>query len=719
MASQLQGTTGTTMNGSNDSSMSGNPFQGSVALTNNATTAGTMHKTISGSIGTMGLTKSGLANYNANHYHQHNSHNMLHGQHANGYGATSTSTGVEEQQQSTNCLGGPNPNNRTATASAMLTGGPSAAPQSVSAMAIGMLNNAGQHQHLSSQMHMPSSTNENTYASQDKIMMHQQQDGSKLPNGNGSPTQRIEQHLVAQDRGASAQQIMQEKWYEVKRRNYQNDPGPGVPAEPHMFIDPTKPRKQFEDYYYDTKQDFIDYPKTFDYIIKHYSKRINSYGIDEKLLNDVIVQLMKPLETDRPFEAFNLVWHFLKWLRQMQVEIKTKLFTLIIRSFEKCHEPAKYHWAMLDIYKRLPARNSHATAAMIKAHGVAQDVGQCVEYLKQYKMLPKHDSNKRFNFVVYQAALDASILHLRNKHRRLEAMARRFIYEEYVSQCDEPMSRRKIDPTRNPRQTHPHLSTPMQHNCSYNKIAAQQQASYGDSQQCNSGTEDAAHGAGHVQGAATGRASAVVVPVHHYPWQEQSEVDPTTMVVSEQHDARVQAEDPTKNSNSTTDTSDLGAGEQHHVLGSTSCERTGTSSTYDTVNAQGVDVGPCSSTTRRTLQQQLKFVRDQIRKADANRKGADATANRLRDECEEMLDTMAETNAEIKRLKDKLAELEDKKKKDNKTFCDLNMEMQDQEKTGRRIMEKMNNYKFEEQELMRKIDILGENHQLVFKTAGG
>ncbi len=58
--------------------------------------------------------------------------------------------------------------------------------------------------------------------------------------------------------------------------------------------------------------------------------------------------------------------------------------------------------------------SSHATAAMIKAHGVAQDVGQCVEYLKQYKMLPKHDSNKRFNFVVYQAALDASILHLRN-----------------------------------------------------------------------------------------------------------------------------------------------------------------------------------------------------------------------------------------------------------------------------------------------------------------
>ncbi len=257
----------------------------------------------------------------------------------------------------------------------------------------------------------------------------------------------------------------------------------------------------------------------------------------------------------------------------------------------------------------------------------------------------------------------------------------------------------------------------MQHNSSYNNIAAQQ-GSYGDSQQCNSGTDDAAHGAGHVQ-RVTGRASAVVVPVHHYPWQEQSEVDPSTMVVSEQHDARVQAEDPTKNSNSTTDTSDLGAGEQHHVLGSTSCEITATSSTYNTVNAQGVDVGPCSSTTRRTLQQQLTFVRDQIRKADANRKGADATANRLRDECEEMLDTMAETNAEIKRLKDKLAELGDKKKKDNKTFCDLNMEMQDQEKTGRRIMEKMNNYKFEEQELMRKMDILGENHQLVFKTAGG
>ncbi|CAD7940792.1 unnamed protein product [Amoebophrya sp. A120] len=248
---------------------------------------------------------------------------------------------------------------------------------------------------------------------------------------------------------------------------------------------------------------------------------------------------------------------------------------------------------------------------------------------------------------------------------------------------------------------HPRSMT-MQHNSSYNNIAAQQ-ASYGDSQQCNSGTDDAAHCVGHVQ-RATGRASAVVVPVHRYPWQEQSEVDPSTMVASEQHDARVRAEDPTKNSNSTTDTSDLGAGEQHHVVG---YEITTTSSTCNTANAQ--NVGTCS----RTLGQQLTFVRDQIRKADANRKGADATANRLRDQCEEMLDTMSETNAEIRRLKDKLAELEDKKKKDNKTFCDLNMEMQDQEKTGTRIMEKMNNYKFEEQELMRKIDILGEDHQLV------
>ncbi len=246
-SSQLPGATGTTMNGNNDSSMSGNPFHGSVGLTNNATTAGTMnygnlHDTTSGSIGTMGLTKSGLANYNANHYHQHNSHNMLHGQHTNGYGSTSTSAGLEKQQ--INHLGGPNSNNRsTTTANAMLTGGPSVASQSASAMAIGMLNNAGQHQHLSSQMHMPSSTNNNNFASKDSMTMQQQQQGgSKLPNGNGSPTQRMEQQLAAQDRGASAQQLVQEKWYEVKWRNYQNDPG--VPAEPHMFIDPNKPRKQ-------------------------------------------------------------------------------------------------------------------------------------------------------------------------------------------------------------------------------------------------------------------------------------------------------------------------------------------------------------------------------------------------------------------------------------------------------------------------------------------
>jgi len=88
---------------------------------------------------------------------------------------------------------------------------------------------------------------------------------------------------------------------------------------------------------------------------------------------------MKPLETSRPFEAFNLVWQYLKWLRTNGVEIKTKLFTLIIRSFERCCEPMKYVSTMLDIYKRLPARNSHATAAMIKAHGVARDAHQCLE----------------------------------------------------------------------------------------------------------------------------------------------------------------------------------------------------------------------------------------------------------------------------------------------------------------------------------------------------
>eukprot|EP00392_Amoebophrya_sp_AT5.2_P006419 g6431.t1 len=231
---------------------------------------------------------------------------------------------------------------------------------------------------------------------------------------------------------------------------------PGVPTHPEYYLDGHKPRKQFKDYYYDSAG-FIEYQKTFEWIISHYERRIQYYGTDEKLLNDIIVQLMKPLETDRPFEAFSLVWHFLKWLHYNQIEIKTKLFTLIIRSFEKTSEPQKYVAAMLDIYKRLPARNSHATAAMIKAHGVAQDVGQCLEYLKQYKLLPKHDSNKKFSFVVYQAALDASILHLQNKHRRLEAMARMFIYEEGVTQCDEPLTRRKIDPLRNPRESHPHL----------------------------------------------------------------------------------------------------------------------------------------------------------------------------------------------------------------------------------------------------------------------
>lgn len=32
-----------------------------------------------------------------------------------------------------------------------------------------------------------------------------------------------------------------------------------------------------------------------------------------------------------------------------------------------------------------------------------------------------------------------------------------FIYEEGVTQCDEPLTRRKIDPLRNPRESHPHL----------------------------------------------------------------------------------------------------------------------------------------------------------------------------------------------------------------------------------------------------------------------
>jgi len=82
-----------------------------------------------------------------------------------------------------------------------------------------------------------------------------------------------------------------------------------------------------------------------------------------------------------------------------------------------------------------------------------------LRYLKQYKKLPKHDSNERFNFVVYQAALDASVLYLKDPvlSKRLEATVRWYIHTEGVSQCDEPHTRMKIDATKNPKITHADL----------------------------------------------------------------------------------------------------------------------------------------------------------------------------------------------------------------------------------------------------------------------
>jgi len=255
-------------------------------------------------------------------------------------------------------------------------------------------------------------------------------------------------------------------------------PDPGAPADLEAHIDPNKSRKVFKDFIYESETGLINYQASFKAVLRRFTNGSTTgptgESLDDKTLTDIIVQLMRPLETDRPFEAFNLVWQYLKWLRESNIEIKTKLFTLIIRSFERCHDPQRYAPTMLDIYKRLPARNSHATAAMIKAHGVAKDAAQCLEYLRQYRRLPKHDSNERFNFVVYQAALDASILYLKNGNtalnRRLEATARWYIHLEAVCQCDEPLTRKKINPRTNPKVSHPELYLGLQNNTSMNNI---------------------------------------------------------------------------------------------------------------------------------------------------------------------------------------------------------------------------------------------------------
>ena len=90
------------------------------------------------------------------------------------------------------------------------------------------------------------------------------------------------------------------------------------------------------------------------------------------------------------------------------------MFTLLVRTFEHSMEGKGEKLAKPRIndiwmlYKHMPHRNTHVTSAMIKAWGKCQSYTNVEKYMQEYRSLAKTETNGKFGFLVYQAALDAA-----------------------------------------------------------------------------------------------------------------------------------------------------------------------------------------------------------------------------------------------------------------------------------------------------------------------
>jgi len=116
-----------------------------------------------------------------------------------------------------------------------------------------------------------------------------------------------------------------------------------------------------------------------------------------------------------------------------------------------------------ELYKRLRIKNSHATAACIKAWSLVGNSSQARIFFENYRKLQKSSKNSEYRFIVFQAGLDAAS---RLKDRELERYVRLAIFEDEVHGLDEFFDRRsKINCQVHPQITHPKLFTDFGNSC--------------------------------------------------------------------------------------------------------------------------------------------------------------------------------------------------------------------------------------------------------------
>ncbi|CAD7955171.1 unnamed protein product [Amoebophrya sp. A120] len=220
----------------------------------------------------------------------------------------------------------------------------------------------------------------------------------------------------------------------------------------------------------------------------HYTQNLNTNSAK------VYIQtLMKTMDKRNPVATTILFRKILEVLRYMQFVDTTRPrrlppisapvhLTLLVRCFESmiygvggapyldASEPS-YISQIYEVYRTLQVKNSHATAAMLKAWGLVGNLRQCSIFIDQYRALEKSSKNEIYAFLIYQSALDAA---LRHNNQELEEKIRRFIHVDAISGVDEYWNRSvKVDPSVPPEHSHPHLYQ-NQHN------------GYGDNQQLNS-----------------------------------------------------------------------------------------------------------------------------------------------------------------------------------------------------------------------------------------
>ncbi|CAD7937858.1 unnamed protein product [Amoebophrya sp. A25] len=190
--------------------------------------------------------------------------------------------------------------------------------------------------------------------------------------------------------------------------------------------------------------------------------------------------LMKTMDKRQPQVCRVLFGKLLEAIRYMQAVDRSRPrrlppisapvhLTLLVRCFEsyiygiggasKLDTSQDPPWIsqIYELYRNLLVKNSHATAAMLKAWGLVGNLRQCSIFIDQYRALEKSQKNEIYAFLIYQSALDAA---LRHNSQPLEKKIRHYIFTDKIEGVDEYWNRMvKVDPSVPPQVSHPHLYT--------------------------------------------------------------------------------------------------------------------------------------------------------------------------------------------------------------------------------------------------------------------